>query len=94
MSSVTFLASAVLTVCILHAVDQNMEDAVQRMGNNIQEKAELNQSDSIQFKQVVKPEDAQVFTPSAHVFGTKKIESVVPNPAVEKQVVAKTSNAI
>lgn len=94
MSSVTFLASAVLTVCVLHAVDQNMEDAVQRIGDNFHEKTEINQADNIRFQQVIKPVDAQVFTPNAQVFGVKKVESSVPSSVSEKQVVAKSSNAI
>lgn len=94
MSSVTFLASAVLTVCILHAVDQNMEDAVQRIGSNIEPKVEVNQPDSVKFQQVIKPVDAQAFTPSAQVFSPKKMESLLPNAEAEKRVAAKNTNAI
>lgn len=94
MSSVTFLASAVLTVCILHAVDQNMENAVQKIENNFHEKAEVNHADTIKFQQIIKPVEAKALTPNAQVFSVKKVENFAPSSASEKHVVAKANSAI
>ncbi len=94
MSSVTFLASAVLTVCILHAVDQNMADAVNKVGLDIDNNVELNQPDNVKFERLIKPVDAKIFTPNAQVFNPKKADSSFTNPEQNKRIVAKNTNAI
>lgn len=94
MSSVTFLASAVLTVCVLHAVDQNMADAVNKIGLDIDKNIEVNQPDNVKFEQLIKPADAKIFTPNAQVFSPKKTESSLTNTEQEKRIVAKNTSAI
>lgn len=94
MSSVTFLASAVLTVCVLHAVDQNMADAVNKIGLDIDKNVEINQPDNVKFEQLIKPADAKIFTPNAQVFNPKKAESMLVSPEQDKRMMAKNTNAI
>jgi hypothetical protein len=94
MSSVTFLASAALTVCVLHAVDQNMADAVNKVTLNESEKVEVNQVDKFNFEKVIKPAEAKALTPSAQLFNANKTESLVTKPNEEKRIFAKNTNAI
>lgn len=94
MSSVTFLASAVLTVCVLHAVDQNMTDAVDKVGLNVDRAIEQNQANSTRYEPIIKPTDAKVLTPGAQVFNAKKAEHLLPNQQDSKPLIAKSTDSI
>lgn len=95
MSSVTFLVSAVLTVCVLHAFDQNdVSASIDKLNFDTQAKVEPNKPIKTGIE-LNKPLEVQTSAPSANVYGVKKSDHLLPaSQTSSKNIALKDSKAI
>jgi len=95
MSSVTFLVSAVLTVCVLHALDQNgVSASIDKLNFDAQAKAEPSKPIKAGIE-LNKTLEVQTSAPSANVYETKKSNHMLPaSQTSSKNIALKDSKAI
>jgi hypothetical protein len=95
MSSVTFLVSAVLTVCVLHAFDQNgVSASIDKLNFDAQAKADVSKPVKAGVE-LNKPLEVQISAPSANVYGAKKNDHLLPTSQNStKNIALKDSKAI
>ena len=97
MSSVTFLVSAVLTVCVLQALDQNgTKVSIDKINLNAQAPGAVSKVESRDLR-LASPDAAQtqVAVPHRSSSETKKIENILPAMQVtNKNAELKHSSAI
>jgi len=95
MSSVTFLVSAVLTICVLHAFDQNNVSAsLDKL--NFDAQAQVDEAKPVKARTALsKPLSAQTSAPSANLYSAKKTDYLMPTPQTSsKNIALKDSKAI
>lgn len=95
MSSVTFLVSAVLTICVLHAFDQNdVSASIDKI--NFDAQAKVEEAKPIKAGiELNKPLNAQTSGSSANLYGAKKTDNLMPTSQTSsKNIALKESKAI
>ncbi len=95
MSSVTFLVSAVLTVCLLHAFDESVASStVDKLNLNTQSSVENIKPNTTE-PVAIKPLEAQMSAQNVQVYGVKKREHLLPTSQnASKNLAIKDSKAI
>jgi len=95
MSSVTFLVSAVLTICVLHALDQNDVNAsIDKLNFDAQARVDEAKPVKAHIK-LNKPLSAQTSASSANLYSAKKTDRLMPTSQTSsKNITLKDSKAI